>query len=91
MRKAGCSPNTVDEVLNSPAKLRNYLTQVAVKKRSNVSDMNQDRVRDYVRAAKRKSQIEETDTLIESRKFTMWINKINAIGFEFCDEILLKS
>lgn len=47
------------------------------------------KTRDYIRAVKRKIQLEKDD-VIDRRKFILWCDRIDALGFEFGNHILEK-
>lgn len=88
LKAANCSPNTVDEVMSAPKHLRTYLTDAAIKRKEEIKDMGSDRTRDYIRAEKRKAQLLEKDN-IHTSKFRVWIDRIEALNFEF-DEVIIE-
>ena len=91
LKKEKVSANTVDEVLTAPKELRRYLVDVAIRRTKKDKGLSSDkRIRDYVRAAKRKAILETSDKRIDKRKFRVWIDRIESLGFEFGDHILEK-
>lgn len=91
MKNAKVAPNTIDEVLTAPKNMRSYLTDVAIRRTKKDNNMSSaKRIREYVRAVKRKAQLKEVN-FIDKRKFRLWIERIEVLGFEFGDHILEKS
>lgn len=90
MKDAKVAPNTIDEVLTAPKDLRSYLADVAIRRTKKDKNMSSNkRIREYVRATKRKALLESSD-FIDKRKFKLWIERIEALGFELGDHILEK-
>lgn len=90
LKKEEVGSDVIDNILSSPKHLRGYLTGVAIKKQKEVKGMGkQSRVQAYVRAVKRKTLLEESDK-IDKRKFRIWTQQLEEIGFELGDYIIEK-
>jgi len=90
LKEANVDSNTTNEVLTAPKELRSYLTDVAIRRQNKSKGMDTDkRVREYVRAAKRKEILKQSD-YIDKRKFRLWIERIESLGFELDNHIIEK-
>jgi ParB/RepB/Spo0J family partition protein len=88
--KEKLSSNTVDEILTSPIEYRSFLLETAINRKKQRGDMERDiRIREFIRAEKRKIKLSQ-EKIIGTHKFKIWIGRLEALGNEFCDEIIEK-
>jgi|TARA_R100000789_G_C2999187_1_gene148320 ParB family chromosome partitioning protein len=90
LKKENVDTSTVDEVLTAPKELRTYLTDLAIRRTKKNKGLESDkRRREYIRAAKRKALLESSD-YIDKRKFRIWLERIDSLGFELGNHIIEK-